>query len=383
MNVTLSIAELGDRLKRVDTLLMTLLKRRMDLALEVGRRKKEEGKTDSRKRRIFNPRREADRLKGVHDWARKHGMNPHFARTVLYTIIGESCKEQMIQMQREGQEKDSAQQTEQQWRKILRRNLLTLTKKWSETYDVDYDRVHFATRSYREFELEIIKEEIKGLSERRKFLDLGCATGKLAFDMAKHFDEIVGYDISPHMVAKANSKIPMSRKADISFKVTDLEDGIPEPDRSVSMIGMNLGTAGDIRNISKLMKEINRVLKSHGRFLLSFYNREALLYNWDFIPWPIGLGATVNTYKDCIDVDAGAKTLSVYGKAYLVDEAVELVKGGITTSKVVTYPTISSLLPTDLFENQKSVQESVAAADRQLADQHGGAYIIVTGQKTH
>jgi len=392
MDKPIELKDLGARLARVDMLLMSLLGRRMDLALEVGKNKASE--TDKKKQRIFNGGRESQRLKAVRTWAKKHRMNPHFAESFLYPIIGESCKQQMIlfQNKREKSKKKNKKNEDQQstdiqikkiWNKSLDRNLITLAKRWSETYDEKYDKAFFATQAYLQYEMEILEREIEQLPDKQNFLDIGCATGRLTFQLAPKFEQAVGYDISPHMIAKANERATREKTYRTCFKVADVQNGIQEPNNSVSLAVMNLGTASDVRELPKVLKEISRVLKPHGRFLLSFYNYEALLYRWDFIPWPTGLEAEINTAKECLDVHSGNKVLSIYAKPYTVNEVSEIVKGGITALNISTYPTVSAILPNDLFENQPKVQKSVIEVDKKLADStlNGGAYIIVTGQK--
>ena len=48
---------------------------------------------------------------------------------------------------------------------------------------------------------------------------------------------------------------------------------------------------------------------------------------------------------------------------------------------LVTYPTVSAILPHELFASQPDVQKSVMAIDSALVDSTMGAYIIATGQK--
>ena len=381
MNTPLELSEIGARLAKVDMLLMSIVKQRMDLALEVERRKSV-GKT-AEERKIFNFKREEERLMAVGDWAKEHGMNPHFAQTLLYLLIGESCKQQMIQLQNRAGKPTDDSGDESEWSETLCRNLLSLAESYSERYDVEYDKAFFATRAYVEFENNLLQEEIGKLSNHYVLLDLGCATGRLTFQLAERFQWAVGYDISPHMVEKANGKISNSGIRNICFKTADIEKGIPEPDSSVSLAVMNLGTASDMRDISKVLKEITRVLVSRGRFFLSFYNTEALLYRLDFIPWPTGLVAKVNIHNRCLDVQNGTKILSVYARSYSVSEVFDMIRGGIAVSRMETYPTISAILPNDLFENKPEVQKSIMAIDKQLANSplNGGAYIVVTGQK--
>lgn len=378
MNAPLELSKISERLAKVDTMLMALLRKRMELALEVERRKAFEIKKKNRK--IFQPVRENKRIRAVKNWAGENGMNPHFAEAVLYLAIGESCKQQMIQLQNRVESKKTHLDDEKKWSRALKRNLLTLTKQWSKSYN-NYGEAFFGTRTYLGYELGILEQEISKLPDREVFVDLGCATGRLTFQLARRFKRVVGYDISPHMIEKANAKIPEADLKRICFKVVDIESGIPEPDNSVSLIVMNLGTASDVREIKSVLKEIARVLKPHGRFFLSFYNSEALLYRWDFIPWPTGLAAQINIHKHCLDVHSGKKILSVYARPYSSDEISDIIKGGITISQTLTYPTISAILPNDLFENQPEVQKSIEAVDKELATSSGGAYIIATGQK--
>jgi SAM-dependent methyltransferase len=145
---------------------------------------------------------------------------------------------------------------------------------------------------------------------------------------------------------------------------------------------MNLGTASDVRDIKGVIAEIRRVLKPGGRFFLSFYNREALAYRWEFIPWPLGLVASVNIYKHCLEVHDPTKggKMSVYAQAYTTKEVEELLAGS-DDLRLITYPAISAITPSVLFENQPDAEGTFEAVDRTLLDSNMGAYIIATGAK--
>ena len=375
MNQLLDLNELRSRLKRVDMMLLALLKRRMDLALQVGAYKIQKNED------IFRSETEDKRLAAFREWATNHKMNPHFAEALFYMIIGESCKQQMIQLQSSAGRLLGEPATEDAKYEVLKQNLLRLTEQWSISYDEGYDRKHFATHAYLEFESDLIKQEIAKLPDTNVALDLGCATGILTLGLAGRFGKVVGYDISPHMIEKASTKKLGAKFSDVTFEVTDIESGIPQPDSSISFVVMSLGTASDMRHIQLVVQEIKRVLKPGGRFLCSFYNRNALLYRWDFIPWPIGLAAEINPHKHCLDVHYGEDVLSVYAKPYTVTEARGLFDGHLEVSNVLTYPTLNSILPSDLLEEQTEVQSSVESIDRMLAQSDTGAYVLVTGQK--
>lgn len=384
MQTLLNLKELAVRLDKVDMLLLALVKRRMDIALQVGEYKFRITKED-----IFRPKIEARRLSKFRRWARTHKMSPHFAEALFYLIIGESCKQQLIQLQillRIQQEllagKTPAEpKTEDEEYQILKQNLLLLTKVWSQSYDKKYDKAFFATHAYLEFESNLIKQEVARLQDTSVALDLGCATGRLTLGLADRFNQVVGYDISPDMIERAGTKKQGAKSSNVTFKVADIENSIPEQDNSASFVIMNLGTASDIRNIQSVLQEIKRVLKPGGRFLCSFYNRDALLYRWDFIPWPTGLAAEVNLHKDCLEVHHGEDIFSVYARAYTVKEVRKLFDGFLEVSNVLTYPTISSLLPHDLFKKQRGVKKAILELDRTLVESGAGAYILVAGQK--
>ena len=377
MNLDLDLKELGSRLAKVDILLMELLKRRMGLAFQVGTYKMKKSK------KFIRIKIENQRLAKIRVWARKNKMNPHFVNAILYTIIGESCKQQLVQLQNTSKRRLKDPESDDHWYKMLKANLLKLTEGWSKSYDKSYDEAYFATHAYLEFENSLIKEEVGKLASRDMALDIGCATGRIAFMLAEEFERVVGYDLSPHMVKQAQSKLSNTQKSSavVIFKQTDLEDSIPEPDSSVSLIVMNLGTASDMRNIAGVLKEVERVLKPDGRFFFSFYNKEALVYRWDFIPWPTGLAAEINIHKHCLDVHAGNKMFSIYARPYAVEEAMSLFQGHLSADRVCTYPTISSILPSNLFENQPEVEKSITEIDRLLSGSNMGAYIAVTGSK--
>ncbi len=366
----LDLKELGKRLYGVDMLIVALLKRRMDLALQVGEYKIEKGQ------KIFRASVESKRLAQVRAEARRCKLSPHFAASILYQAIDESCKQQMIQLQNAATCRRKRPKTEDDWYRLLKKNLLLLAKRWAYSYDEDYDKAFFATHTYLEFEEEILKQEIKQVARNGLALDLGCATGRLAVKLTSSFDQVVGYDISPHMVKKANEKT--GEFPNLSFVEADIENGIPLPDNSVSLVVMNLGTASDIRDISGVLKEVERVLETGGRFFFSFYNRDGLLYQWDFVPWPVGLAAEINVHKHCLDVHVGAKVLSVYARPYSVKEVESLFSSSMKVLKVLTHPTISSILPHTLFEGKPAIQKSMVDIDRQLSIASHGAYILDT-----
>jgi len=229
--------------------------------------------------------------------------------------------------------------------------------------------------------------DIDNLPDTELLLDLGCATGRLAFLLCSKFTNVVGYDISPHMQARANELAgERGLCPSVSFEQADLEDGIPMPDESASFVVMNLGTASDMRNVDKVISETLRVLKPRGRFFFSFYNREALVYKLEFMPWHVNLAASINIRRDSLDVcvkdcNSVEGIMSVYAKAYTGQQVSRMFSDCGVEVVITTHPTVSAILPHEIFLNQPSVRESISSLDRGLVDTSMGAYIIARGRK--
>ncbi len=389
METTLSLDELGKRLWKVDTLMLDIAKRRMALALQVERRKREEADLGRSDGHIIRGPKEKERVEEARKQAEQSGLNPNFAASLESLLILQSCHDQLEQREQAATNGEDTILSEEEEYAIKKKNLITLAEHWAASYDKDYDKGHFGTQAYKRFEREVIESEVATLPHRDILLDLGCATGTLTLPLCRHFEFSIGYDISSHMVDRAYAKsCEQALDARVSFEQLDVEQGIPIEDGTVSYAVMNLGTASDVRDIQGVIKEIMRVLKPGGRFFLSFYNKEAFAYRWEFIPWLVGLTASINIYKDCLEVydPKTGREMPVYARRYTMDEVGALL-GKSSGLKMFTYPAMSMILPSVLFEGRPGIEESIVAVDRALLSSldptlsTAGAYIIATGQK--
>ena len=141
-----------------------------------------------------------------------------------------------------------------------------------------------------------------------------------------------------------------------------------------------LGTASYLRNLPAVLLEALRVLKPGGRLFLSFENADALVYDWPYLPWEVGIGSEINKKKRCLDVYFEGKTYQVYARPYTVEEVRQLLSDGIQLNQILTYPTVSAILPSAVLE-EKATFESIAEIDRHLAKGTGGAYVIAAGRR--
>lgn len=369
----LDLQELGNRIGMVDQLIVILLAKRIrELAIQVERYKRVHGEP------IIRPNIEKNRLDAVQALAQENGLDPDFVRSVFWAIIAETGKVQIKELQSVSQETELSTD-------ILKKNLLALTEEIAPLYDKNYGSNSFATNLYMAREqamLTQIVEALKGSGNTSLAVDLGCATGRMTFRLAGHFKKVVGYDISPAMIAQAQANLD-GNLSNIMFQVADIEESVPQLDNSVSFVLMNLGTASDVLNIQRVLIEIKRVLKPNGRFMLSFYNADALLYNCWFLPWPVSLAAKIDTVNHCLEVRVKDRIFLVpAAKPYTKKEVISLLKKeGLRVSEILTYPTVSSILPHEFFKD-KVMQKSIGEIDERLTRFNMGAYILVTGKKT-
>jgi len=368
----LNLKELGRRLEMVDKHLVAILAQRMELAKLVEEYKREH------KESLIRLTVEDQRIESAKALAKTKGLNANFIAAFQYLIMAEACRVEIGQMQEMSDIKELSPEQ-------LKENLLALTKEIAPLYDQNYGLDFFATRLYLEFEASILRREVgtlQALHNLELAVDLGCATGKVSFKLAKGFKRVVGYDISPAMIDEAEKNLQGARSPNnIEFQVADIEKGIPEKNNSASLVVMNLGTASDILDIRKVLAEIKRILRPDGRFLLSFYNSGALLYRCWFIPWPVSLAASINQIKHCLDVRLKDKSFSIYARSYSASEAKRLLlQNGFLISSIFTYPAISSILPNEFFE-EESMRKLIGDIDRQLINMDSGAYVLITGRK--
>jgi SAM-dependent methyltransferase len=100
----------------------------------------------------------------------------------------------------------------------------------------------------------------------RRWLDVGCGTGELAFMAAATGADVTGCDLSPTLVETARRQAA-ERDADVTFEVGDAE-ALPYADASFDIVTSSVGAifAPDHRAVAS---ELARVLRPGGHLALS------------------------------------------------------------------------------------------------------------------
>lgn len=95
-------------------------------------------------------------------------------------------------------------------------------------------------------------------------VDVGCGTGQSTKFLAPHFKKVLGTDISEAQIEEANNSL---KSANTTFRALPAEE-VPVDDASVDLL--TACAAVHWFDTEKFLKEVDRVLKTHG--CLAFYS---------------------------------------------------------------------------------------------------------------
>lgn len=115
--------------------------------------------------------------------------------------------------------------------------------------------------------------DLVGEINGKRVLDLGCGEGYLSREMTHKGATVYGIDGSEQMIKIANAKSDqmnktLDNKIKIEYKVGDITKRLPYEDRQFDLVVCNM-VLMDICEITKVIKDVIRILKKNGRFLFS------------------------------------------------------------------------------------------------------------------
>ncbi|QGY47450.1 methyltransferase domain-containing protein [Maribellus comscasis] len=130
---------------------------------------------------------------------------------------------------------------------------------------------------YKPSQLNFVKNRVGDLNGK-KMLDIGCATGELAFQLANSEVEVMGIDLNKDLLEQARLK---NSHQNIQFKsgnMLDLEnDFYPAQFDAVLCFGNTLVHLHANKRIEQMLKGVYQVLKAGGHFLLQILNYDYVL----------------------------------------------------------------------------------------------------------
>jgi glycine/sarcosine N-methyltransferase len=129
--------------------------------------------------------------------------------------------------------------------------------------------------------LEFVKRHVRIPAGAPKILDAGCGTGSLAVALSKAGFGVTGIDADAEMIRLAKDKA--QRRPEIRFEVMDMRDvskrfGASSFD-AVLCFGNTLVHLRDRMEIAGFTKQVARLLRDGGRFLVQILNYDFVLDN--------------------------------------------------------------------------------------------------------
>lgn len=248
----------------------------------------------------------------------------------------------------------------------------------ASTYDELYENSNHATGMYMRYEEDLLRNTLTHLPEKSIAAVLGSGTGRESFALARYFDRVYGFDFSPEMTSQAEQNQKKRNISNTHFITLDVEtEPLPLADASVDLVNSSFGMGSFVLNPANFFMEVKRVLKKQGKAIFSFYNSQAFVNQLE-LGWAPAITSRLNHKEEALEVHFGGKTYLIPVVAYSVPEITAELSRFFVVNSICTFPSISSIFPKHLFENER-VRKLCLEADLLLADNlelAGGPFII-------
>ncbi|MBW8372384.1 MAG: methyltransferase domain-containing protein [Thiobacillus sp.] len=272
---------------------------------------------------------------------------------------------------------------------------LVLSEVAADSYD-SYGT--FATREVMRFEDDLLRDTLDSLLSGAKgnlAIDVGCGNGRHTIPLARHFKQVVAFDLSGRMVLAAKNRVKSHHGLDgsgITFYECDVEyEEFPDESEligKVDFVCASFGMPSFVEDTFGFLRRVYTWLRPGGRALLTFYNAQSLALTAD-TPWKErALSASIDVGRHALDVSLSAGVrFSIYCRAY--DGSVrDLVKIPFTVVREGSFPHLMSILPPSVFGTDDSPSDEarhvVLRMDRAAAwerDLGKGHYVFVVVEK--
>ncbi|MEM3389387.1 MAG: class I SAM-dependent methyltransferase [Nitrososphaeria archaeon] len=161
-------------------------------------------------------------------------------------------------------------------------------KRYDDVYchtKVSYEQPHgpiaFIYRRLKKFEITRYKAVYDLLpSEGEKLLDVGCGDGEFILMCKSKFKECYGIDVSSLRVETAKNRF--KEENNIHIMQYDVDEGLPFSDQFFDVVTC-IAVLEHVFNPPDVVKEINRVLKKGGFFILQVPNIAWLPHRIDLL----------------------------------------------------------------------------------------------------
>lgn len=160
---------------------------------------------------------------------------------------------------------------------------------WEELFNDDFIRTMAKiSESQIKGEVDFIEESL-GCEAGAMVLDLACGTGRHAIELATRGYQVVGFDLSLAMLARASDEA-QDRKQKINFVQGDMRDmTFEETFDGVYAWNTSFGYFDEEKNAAVVAK-VHKALKKGGQFLLDVVNRDYIVRQAPSLAWFEGDG---------------------------------------------------------------------------------------------
>jgi SAM-dependent methyltransferase len=161
---------------------------------------------------------------------------------------------------------------------------------WEELFNDDFIRaMEKLTDPQVHREADFIEDSL-GVAKGAMVLDLACGTGRHAIELSKRGYNVVGFDLSLSMLAKAAEEAE-ERQAQLNFVQGDMREmSFEEMFDGVYCWSTSFGFFEEEKN-ALVIQRVHRALKKGGQFLLDVVNRDYVARQSPSLVWFEGDGA--------------------------------------------------------------------------------------------
>jgi 5-histidylcysteine sulfoxide synthase/putative 4-mercaptohistidine N1-methyltranferase len=121
------------------------------------------------------------------------------------------------------------------YRTKLNDNVYETDEQISQYCEFHYGDEYYGVKNFPKNSVEVLTPYLKDI-KRSKALDLGCSVGRSSFELAKHFDEVLGIDFSANFI---NVGVKLKKYDSLTFKVTTEGDLFDEKTVSLKDFDLN------------------------------------------------------------------------------------------------------------------------------------------------
>ena len=125
---------------------------------------------------------------------------------------------------------------------------------------------------YKPVQLQFVKKQLAHI-QKKKILDIGCATGELSYQLAKEGAEVIGIDLNEDLLDEAKSQKHQENLQFQTGNMLELEKDFQENEfDAVLCFGNTLVHLPDKTAVIKMLHGVEKTLTPGGKFLLQILN---------------------------------------------------------------------------------------------------------------